>query len=38
LWHHTYVDASLCELPAWSPPAAAVGVNGVHAPATGARA
>ncbi len=35
LWHHTYIDASLCELPAWSPPVAALGVNGVHAPALG---
>ena len=30
LWHHTYIDGSLCELPGWSAPAVGVGANGVH--------
>jgi asparagine synthase (glutamine-hydrolysing) len=31
LWHHTYIDGSLCELPAWTAPQPAAEVNGSHA-------
>jgi asparagine synthase (glutamine-hydrolysing) len=30
LWHHTYIDASLADLPAWSAPTAASPADGEH--------